>query len=208
MSCNGALLPLNIDNLLLTKWRANSWLSTCRFFWALINSLNALLPPESPSTTKIPRHAVFIDNVIIQLNPFTVFIHVHFQTLFQTARSALVSVSFVDWTTALDRENDRERKHVRVFGWVCLSVNDGFLIIFMGDQSSGERSRYYRVVIDLHPCSASAASSWRISILSCRLLHKSSPSCYHIRLDYTCYIMVFSPTLNGRGMKLVSSRET
>lgn len=43
---------------------------------------------------------------MLQLNPFTVFIHVHFQALFQTARSALVSVSFVDRTTTLERQTD------------------------------------------------------------------------------------------------------
>lgn len=128
--------------------------------------------------------------VIIQLSPFTVFIHVHFQTLFQTARSALVSVSFVDRTTTLDREEDGERKNVTAFIWISLSLNDRFLvIIFLGGQSPGERSCYYRVVIDLLPCSSSAASSRRISILSRPLLHKSSPSSHHIRLDYTGYIL-------------------
>lgn len=45
-----------------------------------------------------------------RLNPFTVFIHVHFQTLFQTARSALVPVSLVDRTATLHGRTQRERE--------------------------------------------------------------------------------------------------
>lgn len=137
--------------------------------------------------------------VIIQLRPFTVFIHVHFQTLFQTARSALVSVSFVYRTATLDRQ--RQKKNVTAFSWIFLSLNDRFLvIIFLGGQTPGERSCYYRAVIDPLPCSSSAASFRRISILSRPPLLKSSPSSHHIRLDYTCYIIAarcLAPTLNG-----------
>lgn len=52
----------------------------------------------------MPQSGMFITDAVIRLNPFTVFIHVHFQALFQTARSALVSVSLVDRAAALDGE--------------------------------------------------------------------------------------------------------
>lgn len=51
-------------------------------------------------------YGVSVAKVIIELSPFTVFIHVHFQALFQTARSALVSVSFVDGTATLHGEKE------------------------------------------------------------------------------------------------------
>lgn len=164
---------------------------SCNLLTHRVWIMNTLFHPSCPPRTQTPLHGVSMAKVIIQLNPFTVFIHVHFQTLFQTARSALVSVSFVDGTSALYRERDGERKRVTACGWISLSFHDRRLlaIIFLGGQSPGERSRYYLAVIDLLPCGSSASSSRRISTPSRPLLPKSSPSSHHIRLDYTWYII-------------------
>lgn len=159
-----------------------------------------------------PQHAVR-HNVIIQLNPFTVFIHVHFQALFQTARSALVSVSLVDRTTTLDRHREGEREVVRAFSCIPLSLSDKvFLLLSSWEAAPGERSAYYHRVIELLPCSSVAGSSGRISVLSRPPPQKSSPSNHHIRLDYICCITAvprFSAALNSRRVtKLRSSRGT
>lgn len=82
-----------------------------------------------------PQHGVR-HYVIIQLNPFTVFIHVHFQALFQTARSALVSVSLVDRTTTLDRHREGERGCKSFWLHSSQLERQGFpVIIFVGGRS-------------------------------------------------------------------------
>lgn len=116
-----------------------------------------------------------------RLNPFTVFIHVHFQTLFQTARSALVSVSLVDRTATLHGDRERERQknnnNVTTVWWILLCLSDSFgHVILPEGQSPGERLCCYPVVIALLPRSSSQASFPQTSVLSRCLLRKCAPS--------------------------------
>lgn len=76
------------------------------------------MPPSNPNA----QRGVFTADALIRLKPFTVFIHVHFQTLFQTARSALVSVSLVDRTAALHGERPAEKQKNKIK--CCILVMD------------------------------------------------------------------------------------
>lgn len=89
--------------------------------------------PSQLLTSRPDTSASLWPRVIIQLNPFTVFIHVHFQTLLQAARSALVSVGFVHGTATL-RDTQRER----VTG---LNVSHLSIILPAGP-APGERALY------------------------------------------------------------------
>lgn len=83
--------------------------STCLRVEASFSPRLTLFHPSCPLWPKC-RHDACLLLKRYRLNPFTVFIHVHFQTLFQTARSALVSVSLVDRTATLHVDIERPQK--------------------------------------------------------------------------------------------------
>lgn len=101
INCNELLtaLPGGINKI---SFKTSGEQVIINFFSALINRFYTLFSPPNPILSYCT--GVSLLNVIIQLSSFTVFIHVHFQTLFQTTSSALVSVSFVYGTTTLYRE--------------------------------------------------------------------------------------------------------
>lgn len=139
--------------------------------------------------------------MIFEINPFTVFIHVHFQALFQTARAALVSVCFVDRTTTLDRQTDRER-WVRRALQLCFSQleRQGFSSHYLGGRPLQVKDRpyYYRCGGAALPCSSVAGFTREDKCFI------PAPS-HHIRLDYIR--TVFRAALSGgRVTKLRSSR--
>lgn len=70
--------------------------------------------------------------VIIQLCPFTVFIHVHFQTLLQAARSALVSVSFVYGAATLykrETEWEEKRRGLHTAGFLSACTTESLVLL-------------------------------------------------------------------------------